>query len=88
MAWVCRVVASPSPSNSSIESSGWSWTIAFFHSRVLPEVHPRRFGFDFTLIVRTSLTRTPNTSSTAWRTCVLWALGWTRKVYLLALRSS
>src|SRR3954451_19389800 len=79
---------SPVPSNSSIESSACSWTTAFFHSRVRPAVTPRRFGFERTLTVRTSSTRTPKISSTAWRTCVLFASGWMRNVYLLAASSA
>src|SRR4029079_10284009 len=78
---------SPVPSKSSIESSSCSCTIAFFHSRVRPAVRPRRFGLERTLTVRTSSTRTPKISSTAWRTCVLFASGWTRNVYLLAASS-
>src|SRR6185312_8190168 len=72
------------PSKSSIVSSGCSSTTAFFHSRVRPNVVPRRLGFDLTLIVRTSSTRTFQICSIAWRIWVLWASSWTRNVYLFA----
>src|SRR3954467_3576331 len=65
-----------------IESPSRTSTMAFFHSRVRPEVQPRRLGLDLTDIVRTSTTWTPKSSSTAWRICVLCALSWTRNVYL------
>ena len=72
------------PSNSSIVSSAWSVTTAFFQRRRNPALTPRRFGLGLTYRVRTSRTRTPKISSTAWRTCVLFARSATRKVYLLA----
>ena len=58
---------------------------AHLHDRLLPRarapaVLPRRLGLDLTLIVRTSTTCTSNSASTAWRICVLWASGCTRKV--------
>src|SRR5215207_4972631 len=78
----------PCPSKSSIESSGWRVTTAFFHWRRLPLVSPRRFGLGFTQAVRTPSTRTPKISSTAWRTCVLFARSCTRNVDLLAASSA
>src|SRR6185312_1888745 len=72
------------PSNSSIVSSSWSVTTAFFQRRRVPLEKPRRFGLGLTQAVRTPSTRTPKISSTAWRTCVLLARSATRNVYLLA----
>src|SRR5688500_14401144 len=72
------------PSNSSMVSSGWRVTTAFFQRRRVPLESPRRFGLGFTQAVRTPSTRTPKISSIAWRTCVLLARSWTRNVYLLA----
>src|ERR671926_601220 len=65
-----------------IWSPGRTCTIAFFHDRERPAVSPRRLGLDLTDAVRTSTTRTSNSSSIAWRICVLCASGWTRNVYL------
>src|SRR4051794_35366750 len=61
-----------------------TWTTAFFHERERPAVNPRRLGLDLTDIVRTSTTLTSKRTSTAWRICVLCALGCTRNVYLSA----
>src|SRR2546423_4341744 len=63
-------------------SPGRTCTIAFFQLRERPDVRPRRLGLDFTDAVRTSTTLTSKSASTAWRICVLCALGWTRNVYL------
>ena len=72
-----------------MESPGRTCTIAFFHSRVRPEVSPRRLGLDLTEEVRTPTTFTSgNRASTAWRICVLCASGWTRNVYLSAAAST
>src|SRR4051812_43404694 len=71
-----------------IVSPARTCTTAFFHERVRPWISPRRFGLDFTDIVRTSTTLTSKRLSTACRICVLCASGWTRKVYLsLAART-
>src|SRR4051794_9882188 len=78
-----RYSSSPArPWKIGIESPSRISAMAFFHSRVRPEVQPRRLGLDLTDIVRTSTTWTPKSSSTAWRICVLCALSWTRNVYL------
>ena len=70
-----RPPAAAAPSNSSMRSPGASSTIAFFHARVRPAVQPRRLGFDFIFIVRTSITRTSKISSTAARICGLVRVG-------------
>ena len=62
--------------------------MAFFQRRRCPEVQPRRLGLGLTQDVRTPVTRTPKTSSIAWRTCVLLARSWIRNVYLLAASSA
>src|SRR5262249_32083096 len=56
-----------------ISSPSRSWTIAFFQPCFLPRIWPRRFGFGGTLETFTATTLTSNSSSTAWRICVLCA---------------
>jgi hypothetical protein len=62
--------------------------MAFFQPGFCPRIRPRRFGFGWTLITFTACTRTSNSSSTAWRICVLCASGWTRNAYLRCSISS
>src|SRR5712691_995318 len=69
------------PAKISIESPSRSWTIAFFQPGRVPRFMPRRFGFDCTIEMFTRITLTLNSSSTAWRICVLCASGWTRNEY-------
>src|ERR1019366_7267536 len=76
------------PAKIGIVSPERTWTIAFFHERVRPREMPRRLGLDLTEIVRTSSTWTSKSASIAWRTCVLCAEGWMRKVYLPAAAST
>jgi hypothetical protein len=66
-------------------SPGFSCTIAFFQPGFVPRCMPRRFGFAWTLETFTRSTVTPNSSSTAWRTCVLCASGWMRNEYVFVL---
>src|SRR5215210_745313 len=86
--FLIAIYSIPWPSKSSIASSGWSVTTAFFHLRRVPLERPRRFGLGLTQAVRTPSTRTPKISSIAVRTCVLFAPSWTRNVYLLAASSA
>src|ERR687897_812253 len=71
-----------------IESPARTCTTAFFHSRVRPEVNPRRFGLDGTVEVRTSTTVTSKSCSIDCLICVLCASLCTRNVYLSAVAST
>src|SRR6266566_2213311 len=66
------------PSKISIDSPALIWTIAFFQPGFRPLTRPRRFGLERTWMTFTRSTWTSNSSSTAWRICVLCASGWTR----------
>ena len=46
--FLIAIYSIPWPSKSSIASSGWSVTMAFFHLRRCPLEMPRRFGLGFT----------------------------------------